>query len=639
MAIIKDPKDPQGLMRALGPGALGMSSSEENLIGDEPTFDGFEDDDNTPASKSNTTNVNKRLDNVIQLVKEISKKSGLQKDEVYKVLSQISTSLQNNVQKTLTSAMDVINPKIKRDLIEITKLLDTGNQNDQKLALKKLEDLQNKFNIDLKQYNKELGKNLDKLNEAVEKMATEKEERIEKAKQIQASELSQGRSARIDEKSDNLRYLSRDEIKAEEIKARNIEKEIVVQKKEFEKLLKEDGAFKDGKFDNAQQEKLNKQREIILKLEEKSTKIRSVIGERQPTFLQKTGEVLRGERGPEIVKQLMAPFYETFAATAKLLDDLSFGMFGKLGKKILDVGSSIFSKSFNSLSTDFSKGFTKFKDVTLNVLKNTFGPLLKNITDGLKGFGGFLKNALGMGKGTAGGAGGGITRALGMGSRALPLAGLLTGGGAAAAGGAAGGGLMAGLGGLATAAAPFLLPALGITAAVGGIGYMGKKLYDKTKSKSFEQRDDEKQDFSETYMPQDEEKNESKMRFLTDKELPYELRNDTPSNRFKRDQKEIARQRAEPGAKEFIDSQNEKNKIEGKQSEKFNFNNKEVDPAELKAESEKFMRGDEKSDKGVNLFNQNAPTINNAGDSKTVVPTSYNNPNPTFNIINTSKVF
>ena len=615
MAIIKDPKDPQGLMRALGPGALGMSSSEENLIGDEPTSDGFEDDDNTPASKSNTTNVNRRLDDVIKLVQEISKKSGLQKDEVYKVLSQISASLQNNVQKTLTSAMDVINPKIKRDLIEITQLLDTGDQSDQKLALKKLEDLQKKFNIDLKQYNKELGKNLDKLNEAVEKMATEKEERIEKAKQIQASELSQGRSARVDEKSGNLRYLSRDEIKAEEIKARNIEKEIVVQKKEFEKLLKQEGTFKDGKFDNAQQVKLNEQREKILKLEEKSTKIRSVIGERQPTFLQKTGEVLRGERGPEIVKQLMAPFYETFAATAKLLDDLSFGMFGKIGKKIFDVGSALFTKSFSSLITDFSKGFTKFKENTLNKLKEVFGPLLDSMMKGLKKFGGAvmdflglggdkakggggLSNLLGMGKGTTGG---GAARAIGMGSRALPLAGLLTGGGGAAAAGAgataAGGGLMAGLGGLATAAAPFLLPALGIAAAVGGIGYLGKKAYDKYQD-------------NKTKTPEE-------LQAMTDEFSASEM----------------------PSQEIYEDVSKETKKILGKSDTALKrIDTSIIEPAELKAESEEFMRDGEMSDKGVNLFNQNAPTINNAGDSKTVVPTSYNNPNPTFNIINVTRV-
>jgi hypothetical protein len=618
MAIIKDPKDPQGLMRALGPGALGMSSSEENLIGDEPTSDGFEDDDNTTASKSNTTNVNRRLDDVIKLVQEISKKSGLQKDEVYKVLSQISASLQNNVQKTLTSAMDVINPKIKRDLIEITQLLDTGDQSDQKLALKKLEDLQKKFNIDLKQYNKELGKNLDKLNEAVEKMATEKEEKIEKAKQIQASELSQGRSARVDEKSGNLRYLSRDEIKAEEIKARNIEKEIVVQKKEFEKLLKQEGTFKDGKFDNVQQGKLNDQREKILKLEEKSTKIRSVIGERQPTFLQKTGEVLRGERGPEIVKQLMAPFYETFAASAKLLDDLSFGMFGKIGKKIFNVGSALFTKSFSSLITDFSKGFTKFKENTLNKLKEVFGPLLDSMMKGLKKFGGAvmdflglggdkakggaggggLSNLLGMGKGTTGG---GAARAIGMGSRALPLAGLLTGGGGAAAAGAgataAGGGLMAGLGGLATAAAPFLLPALGIAAAVGGIGYLGKKAYDKYQD-------------NKTKTPEE-------LQAMTDEFSASEM----------------------PSQEIYEDVSKDTKKILGKSDTALKrIDTSIIEPAELKAESEEFMRDGEMSDKGVNLFNQNAPTINNAGDSKTVVPTSYNNPNPTFNIINVTRV-
>jgi hypothetical protein len=613
MAIIKDPKDPQGLMRALGPGALGMSSSEENLIGDEPTFNDFEDDDNIPASKSSTTNVNRRLDNVIKLVQEISKKSGLQKDEVYKVLSQISTSLQNNVQKTLTSAMDVINPKIKRDLIEITQLLDTGDKGDQKLALKKLEDLQNKFNIDLKQYNKELGKNLDKLNDAVEKMASEEKEKIENAKDQQAIELSKGRSTSVDEKG-NLKYLSRTEIKEKETQAKIKEKELVETEKKLKEALKEKGVGVGGSFSDEQQKKI-KQLEMTIGYKELEIKdIRDQVGERQPTFLQKTGEVLKGERGPEIVKQLIGPFYQAFEQSAKILNDLSFGAFGKLGKKIVDVGSSIFTKSFSLLSIDFSKGFTKFKENTLNKLKELFGPLLDSMMKGLKKFGGAvmdflglggdkakggtggggLSNLLGMGKGTTGG---GAARAIGMGSRALPLAGLLTGGGTAAAGAgatAAGGGLMAGLGGLATAAAPFLLPALGIAAAVGGIGYIGKKLFDSTKAKSFEQRDEEKQDFAETYMPSE-----------TSDEITKETK-----------------------------------KILGKSDTALKrIDTSIIEPAELKAESEEFMRDGEISEKGVNLFNQNAPTINNAGDSKTVVPTSYINPNPTFNIINTSKVF
>ena len=70
------------------------------------------------------------------------------------------------------------------------------------------------------------------------------------------------------------------------------------------------------------------------------------------------------------------------------------------------------------------------------------------------------------------------------------------------------------------------------------------------------------------------------------------------------------------------------------QKEEFMFNNKPVDREEFKALNEEAMRGSDKAKQGVNLFNQNAPTINNAGDSKTVLPTSYINPNPTFNIIN-----
>lgn len=618
MAITRDPKDPQGLMAALGPTALGMGSSEENLIGDEPTFDDFKSDNDTLASKSTTTNVNKRLDDVIKLVKEISKKSGLQKEEVYKVLSELSTSLQNSVQKTITSAMDVINPKIKRDLVEITQLLDTGSLVDQEKAFRKLEELQRKFNLDLSKYNENLSKNLDKLNVAVEKMAQDRKEKIENAKNQQAIELSKGRSTSVDEEG-NLKYLSRTEIKEKETQAKIKEKELVETEKKLKEALKEKGVGVGGSFSDEQQKKI-KQLEMTIGYKELEIKdIRDQVGERQPGFLQKTGEVLKGERGPEIVKQLIGPFYQAFEQSAKILNDLSFGAFGKLGKKIVDVGSSIFTKNFSSLSIDFSKGFTKFKENTLNKLKELFGPLLDSMMKGLKKFGGAvmdflglggdkaksgtggggLSNLLGMGKGTTGG---GAARAIGMGSRALPMAGLLAGGGGAAAAGAgataAGGGLMAGLGGLATAAAPFLLPALGIAAAVGGIGYLGKKAYDKYQD--------------------NKNKTPEELQAMSEESAATEM----------------------PSQEIYEDVSKETKKILGKSDTALKrIDTSIIEPAELKAESEEFMRDGEISEKGINLFNQNAPTINNAGDAKTVVPTSFINPNPTFNIINTSKVF
>ena len=218
---------------------------------------------------------------------------------------------------------------------------------------------------------------------------------------------------------------------------------------------------------------------------------------------------------------------------------------------------------------------------------------------GDKAKGGGLSNLLGMGKGTTGG---GAARAIGIGSRALPMAGLLAGGGGAAAAGAgataAGGGLMAGLGGLATAAAPFLLPALGIAAAVGGIGYLGKKAYDKYQD-------------NKTKTPEE-------LQAMTDEFSASEM----------------------PSQEIYEDVSKETKKILGKSDTALKrIDTSIIEPGELKAESEEFMRDGEISEKGINLFNQNAPTINNAGDAKTVVPTSYINPNPTFNIINTSKVF
>ena len=215
-----------------------------------------------------------------------------------------------------------------------------------------------------------------------------------------------------------------------------------------------------------------------------------------------------------------------------------------------------------------------------------------------------VSNLLGMGKGTTGG---GAARALGIGSRALPFAGLLAGGTTAAAGGtaaaaggtaalaggagatAAGGGLMAGLGGLATAAAPFLLPA----AIIGGIGFGLKKLYDKKKEEgtlgsSFDETTGE-------YISGPAELNQ-----------PEEMK------------------------KILGKSDTALKKIQDLDT---------VKPEQLKSESEQFMRDGGEEPKNLAILNQNSPTTINRGESKTIVQASYINTEPTYNIINTSKVF
>jgi hypothetical protein len=606
MAIIKDPKDPQGLMRALGPGAVGMSSSEENLIGDEPTFNDYENDDDTPASQNTKTNVNKRLDNVIKLVQEISQKSGLQKDEVYKVLSEISTSLQNNVQKTLTSAMDVINPAIKKDLIEVTRLLDTGSQSDQQLALKKLEDLQRKFNIDLKEYNKNLGKNLDKLNVAVNKMTQDREERILQAKEKQEEELTKGRATSISEDG-NLKYLSKTEIVKKDIERKVIDKQIKIKETEFKKLLKEEGDLKRGGFSAAQQKKLKSTESEIGELKKQSSNITGEIGEKKPGFGAKAVGFLKGEEGPELIKEFMGTMYMGVESIIGTADKLLLNIPSKIGKKLLENGLTPLFDSLKKAGMMFSDKFKDFTKKTLEVLGKVFKPLTDKLKESLSGIGKTLMSSLGIGgaAGAGGGLGGlvgkgkgsmlgGIGRVLGMGA-GLGGAGAAVGGTAAAGTAAAAGGSAVAGGGMLAALAP-ALPVLGLIAGVGAIGYGVKKLFDKKKEEgtlgsSYDESTGE-------YIPGSEEDNPE---FYKNKKIMSNT-----------ESKDLTQLDYKKGINNNVDM--------------------------LKNQSEKFASEGKGEPNNLAILNQSSPTTINRGESKTVSIPTYINSEPTFNIINVTRV-
>lgn len=629
MAIIKDPKDPQGLMAALGPGALGMGSSEENLIGDEPTYDTTNDetfddvDDNKKTSSKVLQNVERKLDDTIKFIQDISKKSGLQKDEVYKILSTLGASIQNNLQKTVTSALDVINPVIKKDLIEITRLLDTGSELDQQKAMIKLEELQKKFNLDLKKYNENLGINLDKLNVAVDKMAKDKEEKIRLAEDKQAEQLSLGRATTINRETGDLKFLSRSEIKKREQEQKNLEKEIKVSNLELKKQLSEEGMGQGGAFSKKQQEAIIKKEEEIVNKQLKLTNLEKEVGQRKPGFIEKTGQVLKGEAGPELFRPIFQQFTGIFTTLTDSIDFLTGGLFKKIGKSLGDKLTSFFTMPMKDFGLSLVKGLQNFKTTIFKTLSDVFTLTKDGLKKGLSLVSDGLKSLFGSGKGTTAG---GVTNALTQGrgvvskggsagggilGRALPMLGLggagagiagtaAAGAGTAAVGAgtaAAGGGLMAGLGGLATAAAPFLLPALGIAAAVGGIGYLGKKAFDKYQD-------------NKTKTPEE-------LQSMTDEFAVSEM----------------------PSQEIYNDVSKETKKILGKSDMTLKKIDTSVsEPGELKAESEEFMKNDERKPENVNIVTQNAPTVNNAGDSKTLVSPSYINIEPTYSLINVNRV-
>ena len=147
MAITRNPNDPQGLMAALGPSAVGMGSSEENLIGD------FEEGTKKPAK----TALQKEFERIVkerqEFVKEFSEKTGLKNKEIYNFLNTITKQVSSMKRNLVVKMMQEISPVIRKDLLDIIKLSETGKVQDEQKAIQKLDELQKKFNLDLKQFN------------------------------------------------------------------------------------------------------------------------------------------------------------------------------------------------------------------------------------------------------------------------------------------------------------------------------------------------------------------------------------------------------------------------------------------------------------------------------------------------------
>jgi hypothetical protein len=385
MAITRNLNDPQGLMAALGPSAVGMGSSEENLIGD------FEEG-TKKSKKSKKTALQKEFERIVndrqKFVKEFSEKTGLDKKEIYNLLNVITKKVEGMKRNLVVKMMQEISPVIRKDLLDIIKLSETGKVQDEQKAIQKLDELQRKFNLDLNQFNKQLGGNLDKLLSAVDGMKEDTEKRIQEAKNIQAEELQKGRSTTIS--NGNLRYLSPIEIKEKQQRANIVERQVIKLEKELDKLTSTKP--KEGTtYSEKEQQDRQRIRERIEFNREKLGGIKSEIGDRPEGSTSKFGRAIsnvggfvRGEKGPELIRTVIGGAYQTaispFYAMQTILQSMNGALLGLPGLLASKLGN-LFKPIFNSLKSTFTKALGSLGDSMKKIGKKTLSVLYLILTE------------------------------------------------------------------------------------------------------------------------------------------------------------------------------------------------------------------------------------------------------------------
>jgi hypothetical protein len=422
MAITRNPNDPQGLMAALGPSAVGMGSSEENLIGD------FEEGTKKPAKTALQKEFEKIVKERQEFVKEFSQKTGLKNKEIYNFLNTITKQVSSMKQNLVVKMMQEISPVIRKDLLDIIKLSETGKVQDEQKAIQKLDELQKKFNLDLKQFNEQLGGNLDKLLNAVDGMKEDTEKRIQESKNKQAEELQKGRSTTINQQG-NLRYLSPIEVKEKQQRANIVERQVIKLEKELDKLTSTKP--KEGTtYTQKEQQDRQRIRERIDFNKDKLGGIKNEIGERPEGTPSKFGRAVsnvggfvRGEKGPELIRTVIGGAYQTavspFYAMQSILQSMNGALLGLPGLLASKLGN-LFKPIFTGLKSTFSKAFGSLMDTTEKIGKKTVSvlylilsrlimSLLGMAGSALAGGGRFLKGNIGkIGKGIKGGVIGGL---------------------------------------------------------------------------------------------------------------------------------------------------------------------------------------------------------------------------------------
>lgn len=309
-------KDKDNLMLALGiePGQKEPKKYEsEGLIGDDDEF--------AVQQFKKEQVVEKQKSEFLQSLKEIGGEK-LSQTQIAESLSSLEKTITQSIDLSVKASIASIAPDINKDILQVGELLKSMEDKDKEKALDIIEKLQKELGIDLRDFSKTLSESINKLGTILEKRKAEREKREEELKTEQEILLEKGVYTKIVDnqltKERELKILTNKETKEEFKRIRDEERRIIEDKKRLEKEQKQlqKGETISGK-DN---KRLIDLRLDIVKREEKLNKEKSVVGyeQRKPTGirggLQATGEFLRGERGPELLKAPMATFTQTMMA-------------------------------------------------------------------------------------------------------------------------------------------------------------------------------------------------------------------------------------------------------------------------------------------------------------------------------------
>jgi hypothetical protein len=341
-------EDKDNLMLAIGmePGQKEPKKFEsEGLIGD--------DDESAVQQFKSEQAVEKQKSEFLQSLKELGGEK-LSQTQIAESLSSLEKTIAQSIDLSVKASVAAIAPDINKDILQVGELLKSMEDKDKEKALDIIEKLQKELGIDLRNFSDTLSKSIDKLSSLVEKRKAEKEKREEELKTEQEILREKGVYTKIVDnqltKERELKILTNRETKEEFKRIREEERKIIEDRKRLDKEQKQlqkgdtidvkdnKRLLEDRKKINEREEKLNKEKLNISYNERKPTGVRG--------GLQATGEFLRGERGPELLRGPIGTFTQTLMAPIEAFKQLSSmvkgvgQVFGGLlkGARLLTVG-------------------------------------------------------------------------------------------------------------------------------------------------------------------------------------------------------------------------------------------------------------------------------------------------------------
>ena len=392
--------------------------------------------------------------------------TGVAKDILIKLSESMSFAV-GDLQKQISSVVGTMKPDFKKEVIELITKFNTGDNDEKMAAFDKVKKLQEKFNLDLLNFSKIFGLNIEELNKTVEAFSQIEEQRRQTA--LEERQLFAEKMIPTKVIDGNIVPLTKREQLTEiydiQKQIYDLEKERKALVAQFEKNEIDNETFKADIKKITEREKVLSERKAGVMYDDPNRP--RTLREKFVGAAQGTGEFLRGERGPELIRGSMSAMYNTVRAPIdasrqilQTVDMLTFGISGAI------------TKSLGNLLTPSFKGLS-------NILKTGFGSLGTIFTDKFKMFGTlilrgllFLATALGLS-----GIKNMLTSALGMGATAA-LATTATGTAAGAATGTAVGAQTATKKVLGKTVLKSLLKKIPIVSLIAGLGFGAGRLID-----------------------------------------------------------------------------------------------------------------------------------------------------------------